>query len=540
MGLKLPSSRYQRFSENRNVFRRLWDNFPGLGSTALAVALVIALAVGVWWVVCGALGTSWGDHHYKKLWERAHPDNIKKPLSPIPFEKPPVTEYTNSNRYHDHNNLSTKNKNVSAEVPKKKEALKKYYNTIPLEKMDQVCGNVSVKMRFDCSPGAGQDVCEKRGCCWRPTKVRGAPFCYYPPQYNTFRFLNMTENKHGMRVYYERWRPSGYPDDWTYAVVDFKYLSEDMLRIKIYDPENKRFEVPVPQVPIVSGPIWNMKFKVVVNSSGVGFKVVRLLDAVPIINMQDIGAWILSDKMLQVSFKIPTHHVFGIGEHRVRFERDMNWKTYTLFNRDIMPMDNMNLYGSHPFHMAVEITGKTSGMLLHNSNAMDVVFQPTPAITYRSTGGVLDFFVFVGPTPKDVISQLTTIIGRPFMPPYWSLGMHLCKYGYKDLNYTRAVWKRNREAGIPFDVQWNDIDYMKNSNDFTINPERFSDLPKFVEEVHNAGMHYVMLFDPGVSAAEKPGTYPPFDRGLDMDVFVKNRTNQPFIAKVCKIEHRAH
>lgn len=65
MGVKLRSFRYQRFSESRNVFRRLWDNFPGLGSTALAVALVIALAVGVWWVVCGALGTSWGDHHYK-------------------------------------------------------------------------------------------------------------------------------------------------------------------------------------------------------------------------------------------------------------------------------------------------------------------------------------------------------------------------------------------------------------------------------------------------------------------------------------------
>lgn len=74
-----------------------------------------------------------------------------------------MTEYTNSNRYHDHNNLSTKNKNVSVEIPKKKETLKKNYNTIPLEKMDQVCGNVPVKLRFDCSPGAGQDVCEKRG-----------------------------------------------------------------------------------------------------------------------------------------------------------------------------------------------------------------------------------------------------------------------------------------------------------------------------------------------------------------------------------------
>lgn len=38
--------------------------------------------------------------------------------------------------------------------------------------------------------------------------------------------------------------------------------------------------------------------------------------------------------------------------------------------------------------------------------------------------------------------------------------------------------------------------------------------------------------DPGVSASEPPGEYPPFDRGLEMDVFIKNSTDQPFVGKV--------
>jgi len=53
--------------------------------------------------------------------------------------------------------------------------------------------------------------------------------------------------------------------------------------------------------------------------------------------------------------------------------------------------------------------------------------QPTPAITYRTIGGILDLYYFMGPTPSDVISQYTDTIGRSFLPSYWTLGFHLCR-----------------------------------------------------------------------------------------------------------------
>lgn len=46
------------------------------------------------------------------------------------------------------------------------------------------------------------------------------------------------------------------------------------------------------------------------------------------------------------------------------------------------------------------------------------------------------------------------------------------------------------------------------------------------------GMHYIPLIDPGVSGSEKPGTYPPYDEGLEMDIFIKNSTGLPFVGKV--------
>lgn len=74
---------------------------------------------------------------------------------------------------------------------------------------------------------------------------------------------------------------------------------------------------------------------------------------------------------------------------------------------------------------------------------------------------------------------------------------------------------------------------MNNSNDFTYDKGNFRDLPEFVKDLHARGMHYIPLVDAGVSASEIPGTYPPFDIGIKMDIFVKNSTGQPFIGKVC-------
>ncbi len=79
----------------------------------------------------------------------------------------------------------------------------------------------------------------------------------------------------------------------------------------------------------------------------------------------------------------------------------------------------------------------------------EVYLSPKPSLTWRSLGGILDLYVFIGPSPGAVVSQLTEVIGRPHLPPYWGLGFHLCRWGFGSANNTRAVVEEMRRLQIP-------------------------------------------------------------------------------------------
>ncbi|NXT18858.1 LYAG glucosidase, partial [Syrrhaptes paradoxus] len=239
-----------------------------------------------------------------------------------------------------------------------------------------------------------------------------------------------------------------------------------------------------------------------------------------------------ADQFLQISTSLPSRFIYGLGEHLTPLVLDTAWNKVTLWNRDMAPTPQVNLYGSHPFYLVMEDDGSAHGVFLLNSNAMDVLLQPSPALTWRTTGGILDFYVFLGPDPKSVVRQYLDVVGFPFMPPYWGLGFHLCRWGYSSTDITRQVVANMSAARFPLDVQWNDLDYMDAKRDFTFNKKSFKDFPEMVRDFHHRGLRYIMIVDPGISSSAPPGTYRPYDEGLKRGVFIRNATGQPLIGKV--------
>jgi alpha-glucosidase (family GH31 glycosyl hydrolase) len=82
------------------------------------------------------------------------------------------------------------------------------------------------------------------------------------------------------------------------------------------------------------------------------------------------------------------------------------------------------LYGVHPFFMAVnEVNGRAFGVLIFNSNGQEYAFLPPYSLNYRTFGGILDIYIMEEESPEKLIQAYTSLIGLPYFPPYWSLGI---------------------------------------------------------------------------------------------------------------------
>ncbi|NXB41294.1 SUIS protein, partial [Eulacestoma nigropectus] len=153
---------------------------------------------------------------------------------------------------------------------------------------------------------------------------------------------------------------------------------------------------------------------------------------------------------------------------------------------------------------------------------LDVTLSPNPALTFRTIGGILDFYLFMGPTPENVVQQYTEAIGRPHMPAYWSLGFQLSRWGYGSLDVLKETVDRMEHYDIPYDVQHFDIDYMERRLDFTYDKVNFAGLPEFMKDLKKKGKHNVVILDPFITKDEEPGTYRPYELGKEMGVWVNN------------------
>ncbi|XP_057698351.1 lysosomal alpha-glucosidase [Corythoichthys intestinalis] len=403
----------------------------------------------------------------------------------------------------------------------------------------EICALTPETWRFDCYPERGavvtREMCEARNCCFiasetPPSGRNGIPWCFYPPDFPSYSVKSVNDTSLGQKATLVKDVKTYYPADIMTLELDVRYETDTRLRVRITDPSSSRYEVPI-SIPTVSKKAEHPDYTVELSRDRFGLIVRRISTGAVLLNTT-VAPLLYADQFLQFSTSLPTEFIYGLGEHRSNFLHDVQWNTLTMWARDVPPMEKTNLYGVHPFYLAMEKEKNAHGFFLLNSNAMDVVLQPAPALTWRTIGGILDFYVFLGPEPGTVIEQYLDVIGRPAMPIYWALGYHLCRWGFNSSNSTWEVVKRMRNNGIPQDVQWNDIDYMDRVLDFTYDQTNFATLPAMVKDLHAHDQRYVMVIDAGISSVQTEGTYWPYDDGLKRGVFIKDTEGKTLIGKV--------
>ncbi|XP_072453828.1 lysosomal alpha-glucosidase-like isoform X2 [Notamacropus eugenii] len=397
------------------------------------------------------------------------------------------------------------------------------------------CISVPESQRFDCYPERDTvvtpELCQKRGCCFLQSNSQGGPpWCFYPPDFPSYTLKTLNRTELGFLGVLMRTVKTYYPHDVLELQLQVDLETDTRLHIKLTDPNNSRFEVPLEVLPAMKkaeNPLYSLDF----SRDPFGILVKRRGSGVVLLNTT-VAPLIFADQFLQISTVLPSEFLYGLGEHRHGFLHHFNWTTLSFWARDVPPTESYNLYGVHPFYLSMEEAGSAHGVFLLNSNAMEVVLQPAPALTWRTVGGILDFYIFLGPDPSSVVQQYQQVIGFPTMPPYWGLGFHLCRWGYGGSEQTWQTVKNMRNYLIPQDAQWNDIDHMEGSRDFTVDPHHFGTLPQLVMDLHKHGQYYVLILDPGISSSQATGTYAPYDEGLKKGIFINNTHGQTLIGQV--------
>eukprot|EP00906_Rhabdomonas_costata_P014179 RCo020398 len=215
--------------------------------------------------------------------------------------------------------------------------------------------------------------------------------------------------------------------------------------------------------------------------------------------------------------------VYGIPERAVELCLKDGHR-YRLWNLDIFKyaLDNdQGLYGAVPYLMAHSTT-RTVGFVWLNaadtSCTMETVSDGRVA-KWQSEGGIADVFLLPGPTPLDVLKQMSYLTGKPHLPPLFALGYHQCRWNYRSEEDTLQVDEGFDTHDIPYDVIWLDIEHTDGKRYFTWDPQNFPNPEQMQEKIALKGRKLVTITDPHIKRA--PGYYV-FDEATAKGYFIKN------------------
>ncbi len=225
----------------------------------------------------------------------------------------------------------------------------------------------------------------------------------------------------------------------------------------------------------------------------------------------------------------PDEQYFGLGEKSTPL--DKRGRSYVMWNTDPAGFDASTdpLYQSVPFFLALR-NGRAYGLFFDNTyrSSFDLGEELPDLLSFGAEGGELNYYFFSGPTPKQVISRFTELVGRSPLPPRWAIGYIQSRYSYYPDSKVRFIADNFRERRIPCDGIFLDIDYMDGFRIFTWDKSRFPDPHRMLADLRQEGFHIIAIVDPYVKVDPNYWVY---QQGVSGGHFLKKPDGTLFTGK---------
>ena len=251
--------------------------------------------------------------------------------------------------------------------------------------------------------------------------------------------------------------------------------------------------------------------------------------------------FLFSDNLISFQSYLTTDDIYGFGERIHNFKLEEGVYTIWPIDRRNLVDDgkgSKNLYGHQPIGLhKTKYKNIWLGFVFLNSNAQDVqihrnTLEQKTILSHKTIGGIIDYYIIVDNSPENVIKDIHYLIGKPILPPYWALGIHQCRWGFKNTFDFENVYNNYIERKIPIDSMWIDIDAMENYKIFTLNKQHFKNLPKVVDNIHKNQAKFIPIIDIAFSSYDDDMTI--YNKiGDENNLFIKSGyTNKNLFGKV--------
>ena len=292
-----------------------------------------------------------------------------------------------------------------------------------------------------------------------------------------------------------------------------------------------RFSIPEDQVN-KSRASYQMKlemvgFELFTNPFGFHFKSTRYEDNVLL--STDSSSFVMTDKYMQLDLQLPSRRIYGLGERVHEFSlQEGAWTMWANGQRPAYDTGEGggNSYGVHPFALVqTKVKGEYLGIYFRNSGAQSPVIRytgdDTATLSYIAIGGNIEMYLFFKGSAKEIIAAYQTMIGRPQLPPLYSLGWHAGGSAFT----TQAEYQANidayQAADIPLENVW--IDFLQDGTDFIVDPAAFTDMSTFVANLHNKDQKVLIGLRPGLSSETGDNKY--YSAALQQNLLLNSTLN---------------
>ena len=251
--------------------------------------------------------------------------------------------------------------------------------------------------------------------------------------------------------------------------------------------------------------------------------------------------FIYSDNYINFESYLTSDDIYGFGERIHNFK--LNEGIYTIWPTDRKNYydegkGGQNLYGHQPIGLhKTKYKDIWLGFVFLNTNAQDIQIKnkgkDNVVLTHKTIGGIIDYYLIVDNSPENVLRDIHYLIGKPILPPFWSLGYHQCRWGFHNFSEFKNVYETYKLKKIPIDAMWIDIDAMNNYLIFTLDKNKFKELPDYIDNViHKDNGYFVPIIDIGLGY-DKEDISKYIKIGNDNNLFIKSGyTKKNLMAKV--------